>query len=61
MLNPFKEKSEPHPIMVYVSKLENQVRQLEWQLTCHRLGSFISGIVIGIAITATIVIVKGLK
>lgn len=62
MLNPFKEDAEPHPIMGYMSKLENDVRVLKWKLTCHRLGSFISGFVIGIVIATLFAItIRGLK
>lgn len=38
---------EQYPIMVYVKELETKVRTLRWQLTCHRLGSFVSGFVLG--------------
>jgi hypothetical protein len=63
MINPFKEDAEPHPIMGYMSKLENDVRVLKWKLTCHRFGSFISGFTVGLAtgIGITIVIIRGLK
>lgn len=39
---------EQYPIMAYVKELETKVRKLKWQLTCHRLGSFVSGFVLGV-------------
>lgn len=48
-MNPFT-KEKTYPIMGYVNELENKVRKLQWQLTCHRLGSFSTGMVAGAAL-----------
>ena len=59
--NPFSS-GEPHPVMTYVTKLENNVRQLRWQLTCHRAGSFVSGMFVGGAlVTITLVLIGVLR
>lgn len=49
-MNPFTKEEKTYPIMSYVYELEDKIRKLQWQLKCNRLGSFISGVMIGLMI-----------